>query len=75
MNRTNETPQPMVRYARTVEDVDKLLQPGVIVEVEPELAERLGACRDETISVDEALAAMHDSATYGDDWQEETVER
>ena len=56
-----------LRRAATAEEVDLLLEPGVIVEVSPEVARALGACRDDCIDAEEAFAASGDPCEYGDE--------
>lgn len=56
-----------LRRAATAEEAGRLLAAGEVVEVAPELAEALGAVRDDCIDADEAFAARGDPAEFGDE--------
>ena len=57
-----------VRRAATPEEVGRLLlEPGTIVEMDPDTAEACGACADDCTDPEEALAAAGDPFEFGDE--------
>ena len=55
------------RRAATAEEVGRLLEPGVVVEMDPETADACGACVDDCIGDEDAFAAAVDPAEFGDE--------
>ena len=57
-----------VRRAETPEEVGRLLlEPGVIVEMDPDTAAACGACEDDCIDAEEAFEAAGDPFEFGDE--------
>ncbi|MYB54050.1 MAG: hypothetical protein F4X77_17900 [Acidobacteriia bacterium] len=56
-----------VRLAKTATEVGLLLEPGVIVEMDPDTAAACGACEDDCIDWEEAFEAAEDPFEFGDE--------
>lgn len=56
-----------VRRAKTASEVGLLLEPGVIVEMDPDTAAACGACEDDCIDWEEAFEAAEDPFEFGDE--------
>ena len=69
--KSNGQYQPPVVRAESTDEAMRLMQPGVIVEMDRATAEALGAMQEDCIDEEEALAAMLDPATFADDWREQ----
>ena len=52
--------------ALSAQEVGAMIAAGEIVEMDPGIAEALGACADECADAEEALEAMGDPAEWGD---------
>ena len=56
-----------LRCAETAEEVGLLLEPGVIVEMNPDTAAACGACPDDCTDWEEAFEASEDPFEFGDE--------
>ena len=55
-----------LRRAATAEEVGLLLEPGVVVEMDPDTAAACGACPDDCTDWEEAFEASEDPFEFGD---------
>lgn len=62
-----------VRSATTAAEVGQLLEPGVIVEMDPDTATACGACADDCIDWEEAFEAAEDPFDFGDECGDEAA--
>ena len=69
MNRNDRTgiQAAPLRRAASAEEVGVLLEPGVVVEMDPETAAACGACADDNIDPEDAFEAAGDPAEFGDE--------
>lgn len=56
-----------LRRAETAEEVGLLLEPGVVVEMDPDTAAACGACPDDCTDWEEAFEASEDPFEFGDE--------
>jgi hypothetical protein len=56
-----------LRRAETAEEVGLLLEPGVVVEMDPDTAAACGACLDDCTDWEEAFEASEDPFEFGDE--------
>ncbi len=56
-----------LRRAETAEQVGLLLEPGVVVEMDPDTAAACGACQDDCTDWEEAFEASEDPFEFGDE--------
>ena len=57
----------LLRRAETAEEVGLLLEPGVMVEMDPDTAAACGACSDDCTDWEEAFEASEDPFEFGDE--------